>query len=118
MPLLALFLTAAAADPPFPERVPGLIEACLTRAVTTGMVSEEPEKHKYICNGAPAQALWDWLEAAKLPSWEQDVPEGRWLSRQFPLGGCFKRVRGADGAAPAPGLSCTVWIPRPQPPAR
>ena len=43
----------------------------------------------------------------------QDVGEdGVWLSRDFPLGGCFKRIRLADGTRPKTGLSCSVWIPR------
>lgn len=109
--IAALLLVLTPADQSFPERTPGMMKDCLDNAVARDAVTVEGADHKYICNGEPAQRLWDWLEAARLPSWEQDVPEGRWLSRSFPLGGCFKRVRGPDGAAPAPGLSCTIWVP-------
>lgn len=66
--ILALLLTMA--DPPFPERVPGMVADCLHAAVAAGSVSEDEaqDSHKYICGGAPAQTLCDWLEAAKLPS--------------------------------------------------
>jgi hypothetical protein len=50
---------------------------------------------------------------AKIDSYEQDAgKDGRWLSRDFPLGACFKRVRMADGTGASTGLSCTIWIPR------
>jgi hypothetical protein len=115
--MLAIALLAAAAAP-FPERVPGMVEACVRRAVTEGDVSETPDSHKYICGGDTAAALWDWLEQARVESWEQDTAaEGRWLSRAFPLGACFKRLRDAAGRAATTGLSCTIWIPRPSDPS-
>lgn len=110
--LLPLALMVAQTEA-FPERVPGMIEACLQAAVATGSVSQTEDSHKYICGGEPAARLWQYLEEAKLESWEQDTDdEGRWLSRSFPLGGCFKRVRNADGSVATGGLSCTVWVPR------
>ncbi|WP_419809325.1 hypothetical protein [Sphingomonas sp.] len=111
---LALLL-AAAPDAPFPERVPGMIESCIRASIATGEVSEDEvqDSYKYICSDAPAERLWDWLAAAKIPTWTQDVVEGRWLGRAFPLGACFKRTRNPDGTAATDGLSCTIWIPRP-----
>ena len=111
--LLTLALLSAQPEA-FPERTPGMIEACLEAAVASGSVSQTEDSHKYICGGEAAARLWQYLEDAKIESWEQDTEdEGRWLSRGFPLGGCFKRVRKADGTAATGGLSCTVWIPRP-----
>lgn len=110
---VALALLAGAAEP-FPEQVSGMIEACLETAIANGKVSETKDSHKYICGGEPASRLWDYLEQAKVESWEQDADGGRWLSRDFPLGACFKRIRNADGSAATAGLSCTVWIPRPR----
>lgn len=111
--LLPVLLGAAPiADEPLAERVPGMIEACLHAAVAADQVSETADSHKYMCTGRPARRLWDYLEAAGLPSWEQEVTEGRWLSRAFPLGGCFKELRGPDGAPSAGGLSCSIWVPR------
>jgi hypothetical protein len=113
--MLLLVASMLLADPaPFPERTPGLIEACLADAVEQGEVSDTDDSHKYICSGEAAERLWTFLEKAKVDSYEQDVgEEGRWLSRGFPLGGCFKRIRLADGSATKTGLSCTIWIPRP-----
>jgi hypothetical protein len=97
----------------FPERTPVLIEACLEAAVETGQVTVTEDSHKYICAGEAAENFWSFLEAAKLESYEQDAGStGHWLGREFPLGGCFKRVRLADGSRASSGLSCTVWIPR------
>jgi hypothetical protein len=113
--LLAMLL--AAQEPAFPERVPGLIEACLKAAVAEDEVRNDDAdgpRIKYICTGAPARQLWAFLEQAKLEAWEQDTPaEGRWATREFPLGACFRRVRMPDGTAATDGLSCSVWVPRP-----
>lgn len=115
--MLLLIASMAAADPPsaaFPERTPALIEACIENAIETGEVSETEESHKYMCTGEAARRFWAFLEKAKVRAWEQDTgKEGVWLSRDFPLGGCFKRLRLADGARDTAGLSCSVWIPRP-----
>ena len=111
--LIASMVLAGLAPAPFPERTPGLIEACLANAVEEGEVSDTEDSHKYICSGEAAQRLWTFLEKAKVKTYEQDVDEGRWLGREFPLGGCFKRTRMPDGSPATTGLSCTVWIPRP-----
>lgn len=116
--MMLLIVSLALAEPApasFPERMPALIEACLLNAVESGATSDTDDSHKYICSGGSAERLWAFLEEAKTESWEQDVPEGRWLSREFPLGGCFKRTRMPDGSPATSGLSCTVWIPRPVP---
>ena len=113
--LIASMALAQPAPAAFPERSPGLIEACLANAVEFGGVSETEDSHKYMCTGEAAERLWSFLEKAKIDSYEQDVPEGRWLSRDFPLGGCFKRTRMPDGSLATEGLSCTIWIPRPAP---
>lgn len=110
--LTALLLAAAVADEPLAERVPGMIEACLHAAVADDQVSETEDSHKYMCTGRPARRLWDYLEAAQVPSWEQDVVEGRWLSRAFPLGACFKQMLAPDGTVKTDGLSCSIWVPR------
>lgn len=110
--LVSTLLLAAAGTRDFPEQMPGLIEACLTDAVSAGDVTDTEDSHKYICAGAPAERLWQLLERAKIEAFEQDTPEGRWLSRDFPLGGCFKRTRMPDGSASTGGLSCTIWVPR------
>lgn len=109
--LITLALAALAA-PTFPDQVPAMIEACLVEAVAQRDVSQTEDSHKYICGGDPAERLWTYLEQAKVSSYEQDTPEGRWLSRDFPLGACFKRIRMADGGPLHAGLSCTIWIPR------
>ena len=97
----------------FPERTPGMIEECLENAVEHRLVSTTKDSHKYICGGPSAEQLWTYLEDAKIESYEQDVgKEGYWLSRDFPLGACFKRSRLADGTPATAGLSCTIWIPR------
>lgn len=88
------------------------MEACLTDAVAAGDVTDTEDSHKYICAGDAAAQFWAFLERAKIRSYEQDTPEGRWLGREFPLGGCFKRVRLPDGGAASDGLSCTIWVPR------
>jgi hypothetical protein len=100
----------------FPERAPGLIEACLHNAIEIGEVSDADDSHKYMCTGEAAERFWNFLGRSKIRTYEQDTgEEGVWLSRDFPLGGCFKRVRLADGARTVTGLSCSVWIPRPTP---
>ena len=110
--LIASLALAGPAPAAFPERTPALIEACLVNAVETGEVSETDDSHKYICAGEAAEKLWKYLEKAKVKPYEQDVgEEGVWLSRDFPLGGCFKRLRGGIGEKA--GLSCSIWIPRP-----
>jgi hypothetical protein len=108
--LLPLLLATAAtsaipAEKPFPEPTPAMIEACLYNALDQKLVSETK-------SGEPAKALWDHLTALETPSYEQTVPEGTWLSREFPLGGCFQRVKNPDGSPAKSGLSCSVWIPR------
>jgi hypothetical protein len=110
--LAAALILADGAATAFPERVPALMEACLTAAVAAGDVTDTAESYKYICAGETAAGLWKFLEHAKVRPYEQDTPEGRWLSREFPLGGCFKRVPLPDGAPASGGLSCTIWIPR------
>jgi hypothetical protein len=113
--LLIWGLVAAAptaGDALFPERTPGMIEACLIGAVSDGRVSKEKDRYKYICAGDLAGQLWQFLESAQVASWEQTVDGGIWQSRAFPLGACFKRIRNEDGSEPASGLSCTIWIPR------
>lgn len=108
----AALILADGAATAFPERVPALMEACLTAAVAEGDVADTAESYKYICAGETAASLWKFLEHAKVRPYEQDTPEGRWLGREFPLGGCFKRVQLPDGAPANGGLSCTIWIPR------
>ena len=111
--LITSMFLANPAPTAFPERSPGLMEACLTNAIEIGEVSETEDSHKYMCTGEAAERFWAFLEKAKVKSYEQDAGEdGHWLSRDFPLGGCFKRVRMADGSRLEPGLSCSVWIPR------
>jgi hypothetical protein len=111
--IVLLAAAAAGAGPSFPEQVPGLTERCIRSAIDERETTEEERAHKYMCTGEAAERLWVWLEQAKLPSWEQDTPqEGRWLSREFPLGACFKRIRDAGGRATDTGLSCSIWIPR------
>jgi hypothetical protein len=112
--LASALLLADADTQDFPEQVPGLMAACLADAVVAGDVTDTEESHKYICAGEAAEELWHFLERAEVRSYEQDTPEGRWLSRDFPLGGCFKRIRMPDGAAATSGLSCTIWVPRPK----
>lgn len=112
--ILAALQAAPAEETAFPEQVPGFIQACLADAIDAERVSDTDDSHKYICAGEPAERLWQYVERAKVRSYEQDVSEGRWLSREFPLGGCFKRIKMADGSALIPGLSCTIWIPRPR----
>lgn len=107
-----LFLAIQSAEPVFPERTPAMIEACLYEAVAANDVSMDDEAHKYICSGQVAQNLWNFLEEANVDSWEQTTENGVWLSRKFPLGGCFRRIRNVDGSAASDGLSCTIWIPR------
>lgn len=114
MLLLIASMVLAGPAPAFPERTPGLIEACLSNAIEIGEVSDTDDSHKYMCTGEAAERFWTFLEKAKIGASEQDVgEEGVWLSRYFPLGGCFKRVRLADGSRTKTGLSCSVWIPRP-----
>jgi hypothetical protein len=110
--LAAAPLVETPPEKPFPEPTPALIEACLEDAVERDLVTKTKDSWKYICADQTAEALWNHLAALKLESWEQVVPEGTWLSRQFPLGGCFKRVKNPDGTPATSGLSCTVWIPR------
>lgn len=114
MLILPFALLLASTDKPaFPEKVPGMMEECLTSAVAAGDVTDTDDSHKYICAGDAAEQLWNFLESKKIPSYEQDTPQGRWLGREFPLGGCFKRVKMPDGQAASGGLSCTIWLPRP-----
>ena len=111
--LTTLMVLAGPEARPFPERMPGMIGSCLADAVDDEAVSATDDEHKYICTGQPAEQLWAFLEAAKIESYEQNAgSEGHWLTREFPLGACFKRARTADGAPATSGLSCTIWIPR------
>ncbi len=110
--LAAALLLADREPTAFPEQVPGLMEACLIAAVAAENVTETEDSHKYICGDDAADRLWAFLERAKVPSYEQDTPEGRWLSRDFPMGGCFKRTRLPDGERATDGLSCSIWVPR------
>ena len=113
-PLIAAMVVAQPAPGAFPERAPGLIQACLREAIEEGDVSATPDSHKYICGGEAAERLWTFLEQANVSSYVQDTgAEGQWLSRPFPLGGCFKRTRMPDGTRATTGLSCSIWIPRP-----
>jgi hypothetical protein len=113
MLIFAIALLASGQDTAaFPEQVPALIEACVTAAVVAKDVTDTEDSHKYICAGDTAAKLWAFLERAKIRSYEQETPEGVWLSREFPLGGCFKRVRLPDGKPASGGLSCTIWVPR------
>lgn len=112
--LIASMALAAPTPATFPERTPGLIEACLADAIRSGQVSETDDSHKYMCTGEAAERFWAFLKKARVKPYEQDVgDEGVWLSRDFPLGGCYKRVRVADGSATKMGLSCSIWVPRP-----
>jgi hypothetical protein len=106
-----LFLAVLVADTKFPERTPGMIEACINDAVASDNVTKERNDYKYICGGEVSQQLWLFLENAMVEATEQTTDNGVWLSRYFPLGGCFKRVRNLDGSTATSGLSCTVWIP-------
>jgi hypothetical protein len=108
---ILLIFAALAAETPFPERTPGMIEACIYEAVASDSRSKERNDYKYICGGEVARELWDFLEGAKIEASEQATDNGVWSSRYFPLGGCFKRVRNVDGSAATGGLSCTIWIP-------
>ena len=113
LPVIALLVADPSASD-FPEQVPGLIEACLASAVAADAVTDTEDSHKYICGGDTAARLWAFLERAKRRTYEQDTPdEGRWLTREFPLGACFKQIRRPDGVTGGNGLSCTIWVPRP-----
>jgi hypothetical protein len=113
MLLIAAIAFAEPAASEFPERTPQMIEECILDAVEKTQVEDVKESHKYICSGPPAERFWTFLETAKIASYEQDAgPDGHWLSREFPMGGCFKRLRTAEGAPATKGLSCTIWIPR------
>ncbi len=111
--LMTVNLAAAeiAEDPVYREKMPEMMEACLEAAVDQERVTQTDTDHKYICDGHPAEELWQFLEAANIPSYEQQADAGTWLSREFPLGGCFKLLSNDDGSD-ANGLSCTLWIPR------
>ncbi len=109
--LIAAAAVAAAAPVEYPEPTPALIEACLANAAKTKEVSRVDGRWKYICAGKPAETLWYHLAALNQPSWEQVVEDGTWLSRAFPLGGCFMKVKNRDGSPASAGLSCTIWIP-------
>lgn len=121
--MVTMILLAAAAAAQTPAEAPsagptlGMVEACLRNAVSEGRVTKADEdgegrSWKYICDGEAAEAMWDLLASRGVKSWEQEVGSGTWLSRDFPLGGCFRRIRNPDGSAPTSGLSCTIWIPR------
>ena len=114
MLIASILLADSTSSSSFPERVPGLMEACLVEAVDADEVSETEDSHKYMCGGEPALRFWTFLESANVPAYEQDVgEEGHWLSRDFPMGGCFKRIRKSDGSPATTAISCSIWIPRP-----
>lgn len=111
--LLSLALASdAAPEKPFPDPMPGMIENCLLNAVERKSVSKTEDSWKYICTNAPAEALWKHLVSLNIESWEQTVSNGTWVSRAFPLGGCFRQLKDSEGNTATDGLSCTVWIPR------
>jgi hypothetical protein len=110
--LAATVVAQTPAEKPFPEPMIGLVEACLLDAIELKEVSSTKESWKYICGGEPAEALWQHLESLDVTSWEQVVSEGTWLSRSFPLGGCFRRIKDPEGQPTTTGLSCTIWVPR------
>lgn len=113
---LAVLVAAAAGqtppEPAFPEPTLAMAEACLADAVDRGRVSKDDGSWKYICSGQPAQVLWNHLVSLGVESWEQKVESGTWLSHAFPMGGCFRQLKDADGKEATSGLSCTIWIPR------
>lgn len=118
MILIGLALALTPEDQPdrnaFPENMPYLMEACLKNAVDRNDVTTTADSYKYVCTDDSALRLWSFLESVNVSSWEQDVgDEGVWQSRDFPLGGCFKKLRNPDGTAATGGLSCTIWVPRP-----
>ena len=114
LPLIAFMALAQSEPRPFPERMPGLMQDCLVEAIAEGNVSETEDSHKYMCSGEAAERFWAFLVQATVHSWMQDAgADGHWLSRGFPLGGCFKRIRMPDGSPAQDGLSCSIWIPRP-----
>ncbi len=106
-----LLLAALAAEADFPERAPSLIEACLNSAVAANEISKTRTEHKYMCVGDAAKELWNFLESSKVKPWDQTTDSGVWSSRDFPMGGCFKRIRNPDGSTASTGLSCSIWIP-------
>lgn len=114
MLVLAMMLAAQAPETPFPEQVPVLMERCIEAAIAADDATETEDSHKYMCSDESAEHLWAFLERARIPSWTQDTEnEGQWLSRGFPLGACFKRLRTPEGRPTTEGLSCSIWIPRP-----
>lgn len=104
-------LATLSAEPPFPERIPSMIENCIHAALESRTLSKEDGSHKYICGGQVAEEFWDYLEKKHVEASDQTTDNGIWSSRYFPLGGCFKRVRNLDGTSATGGLSCTIWIP-------
>jgi hypothetical protein len=112
MLLAASSVAQAPPEKAFPEPMLGLVEACLADAVADDEVSQTKDSWKYICGGEPAEALWNHLVAIEVKSWEQVVSEGTWITREFPLGGCFRRVKDPDGQPATTGLSCSIWVPR------
>ncbi len=104
--------SSATPEKPFPEPMPSMMEACLLDALNGKRVSKTEDSWKYMCTDAPAEALWKHLTSLDVESWEQTVSNGTWLSRAFPLGGCFRQVREEEGNTATTGLSCTIWIPR------
>lgn len=111
---MLILIAALASDAlPYPEQTPQFIEACLHDAVENDFVEVTGDSHKYMCTGPAAEHFWQFLEDAKIDPYEQNAgDDGFWLSRDFPLGGCFKRTRLPDGTPATSGLSCSIWIPR------
>lgn len=118
---MILLAAAAAAQSPVEgapaEPTLGMVEACLADAVQERRVTKADEDGegrtwKYICDGEAAEVMWNHLASLDVKSWEQTVESGTWLSRDFPMGGCFRRIRNPDGTEATSGLSCSIWIPR------
>lgn len=115
-PILFLASTGSGIPPevPYPEPMPRLMESCFLYAIENELVSEEETSWKYMCGDEPAQAMWDHLATLGIEPWEQVVPEGTWLTIGFPLGGCFRRIKDPDGQPTNIGISCSIWVPRPE----
>lgn len=110
--MMGLAADSVTPEIPFPEPALAMVEACIGDAVDNKRVLKSENDWKYICSGAPAETLWSHLETFKIKPWEQTVSEGTWLSRSFPMGGCFRQLKDAKGNIDTSGLSCTIWVRR------